>query len=167
MQKFNVTNVKSKRNLLVCEKCSSHFTDYIGRDVHLFEIQIRCCWATRNQNSRHDTIWRQFHCTLLEKNVLSASYKLEYLSGIALGYGLNDRGFESRQEMGIFLLTTAFRPALGPTEPLSNGYQGLFPWGVEHPGRETDHPPPSGAEIKNAWSYTSTPPVCLYDVVLN
>jgi hypothetical protein len=30
-------------------------------------------------------------------------------------YGLDDRGFKSRQELGIFLFTTAFRPALGPT----------------------------------------------------
>jgi hypothetical protein len=25
-------------------------------------------------------------------------------------------------------------------------------------GREADHPPPSSAEVKNEWSYTSTPP---------
>jgi hypothetical protein len=39
------------------------------------------------------------------------------LSGIALGYGLDDRGFESRQGMGIFLFTTASRPALRPIQP--------------------------------------------------
>jgi hypothetical protein len=32
-----------------------------------------------------------------------------WLSGIALGYGLNDRGFETRQGLGIFLFTTASR----------------------------------------------------------
>jgi hypothetical protein len=26
---------------------------------------------------------------------------------------------------------------------------------VERPGREPDHSPPSSAEVKNAWSYTS------------
>jgi hypothetical protein len=38
--------------------------------------------------------------------------------GIALGYGLDDRvlEFDSRRELGIFLLTTAFRTALGPTQ---------------------------------------------------
>jgi hypothetical protein len=40
-----------------------------------------------------------------------------YLSGTALGYGLDDWGFESRQGMGNFLFTTASRPALGPTHP--------------------------------------------------
>jgi hypothetical protein len=29
--------------------------------------------------------------------------------------------------------------------------------GVKRPGREADHSPPSSAEVKNAWSYTSTP----------
>jgi hypothetical protein len=33
---------------------------------------------------------------------------------------------------------------------------GSFP-GVKRPGREADHSPQSTAEIKNAWSYTSTP----------
>jgi hypothetical protein len=30
--------------------------------------------------------------------------------------------------------------------------------GVKLPGREADHSPPSSAEVKNAWSYTSTSP---------
>jgi hypothetical protein len=35
----------------------------------------------------------------------------------ALGYELDDRGFESRQGLGIFLFTSASRPVLGPTQP--------------------------------------------------
>jgi hypothetical protein len=34
----------------------------------------------------------------------------------------------------------------------------IFSQEVKAAGRETDHSPPSSAEIKNAWSYTSTPP---------
>jgi len=45
-----------------------------------------------------------------------------------LCYGLDDRGFESRQEMEIFMFTTVSIPALGPRSLLCNGYQGLFPW---------------------------------------
>jgi hypothetical protein len=30
--------------------------------------------------------------------------------------------------------------------------------GVKRLGREANHTPPSSAEVKNAWSYTSTPP---------
>jgi hypothetical protein len=44
-----------------------------------------------------------------------------------------------------------------------NGYQGSFP-GVKRPGREVNHSPPSSAEVKNEWSYTSTPPICLHCV---
>jgi hypothetical protein len=39
--------------------------------------------------------------------------------------------------------------------------------GVKWPGRQADHSPPSSAEVKNAWSYTSTPPMSLHDVVLS
>jgi len=38
-------------------------------------------------------------------------------AGIALDYGLDDRGFESLQGLGIFLFTTMSRPALGPIQP--------------------------------------------------
>jgi hypothetical protein len=44
------------------------------------------------------------------------------LSGTALSYGLDDRGFESLQGLVIFLFTTAYRPSL-----LSKRYQGLLP----------------------------------------
>jgi hypothetical protein len=40
-----------------------------------------------------------------------------YLSDIDLGYGLDERKFESRQGLGIFLFTTASKSALGPTQP--------------------------------------------------
>jgi hypothetical protein len=33
---------------------------------------------------------------------------------------------------------------------------GAFSLGVKPPGREADNSPPSSAEVKNAWSYTST-----------
>jgi len=42
------------------------------------------------------------------------------------------------------------------------GTKGSFPW-VK---RKADYSPPSSAELKNAWSYTSTPPIRLHGVVL-
>jgi len=38
---------------------------------------------------------------------------------------------------------------------------------VKRTGREADHSRPSSAEVKNAWRYTSTPPVRLHGVVLS
>jgi hypothetical protein len=32
---------------------------------------------------------------------------------------------------------------------------------VEGPRLQTDHSPPSKAQVKNEWSYTSAPPICL------
>jgi hypothetical protein len=45
-----------------------------------------------------------------------------------------------------------------PHSLLSSGYHGLF-LGVKGLGREADHSPPSSAEVKNAWSCTSTFPL--------
>jgi hypothetical protein len=39
--------------------------------------------------------------------------------------------------------------------PMGTG--GSFP-GVKRPGRESDHSPPTTAEVKKMWIYTSTPP---------
>jgi hypothetical protein len=45
------------------------------------------------------------------------------------------------------------------------GTRGYF-HGMKRPGSEADHSPPSSAEVKNVWSYASTPPVHLHGVVL-
>jgi hypothetical protein len=34
-------------------------------------------------------------------------------------------------------------------------------------GHKADLSPPSGAEVKNEWSYTPTPPICLHSMVKN
>jgi len=39
--------------------------------------------------------------------------------------------------------------------------------GEKPPAREADHSLPSSAEVKNAWSYTSTSLMCLHGLVLN
>jgi hypothetical protein len=71
---------------------------------------------------------------------------------LVLGCESYDWEFESRQGVGIYLFTTTSRLALGPTSLLFSGYKG-----VKQSGHETDHSPPPGAEVKNAWSYISTP----------
>jgi hypothetical protein len=74
-------------------------------------------------------------------------------------------GFDSRRGLGIFLFTTASRPALGPTQ--IQWIPGALSLGVKRPRREADHLPPSSAEVKNARSYTSTPAIRLHGVVLS
>jgi hypothetical protein len=44
---------------------------------------------------------------------------------------------------------------------------GALSLGVKRPGREADHSPPSSAEVKNAWSNTSTLPIRLHGMVLS
>jgi hypothetical protein len=69
-----------------------------------------------------------------------------------LGYGLDDRG-----SFPVFPFVTACRPALGPTQPPVQWVPGVVYRGVKRSGREADHSPPSSVEVKNAWSYTTTP----------
>jgi hypothetical protein len=61
----------------------------------------------------------------------------------------------------------ASRPAQGATQPPIQWVPEALSPQVKRPGREVDHSPPSSAEVKNAWGYTSTPPIFLYGVVLN
>jgi len=68
--------------------------------------------------------------------------------------------------LGIFLFTTASRPALDPTQPVIQRVPGVLSPAVKRSGREADHSPPSSAEVKNAWSYNYTPPIRLHGVLL-
>jgi hypothetical protein len=52
---------------------------------------------------------------------------------------------------------------LCPLSLLLNGYSTPFPE-VKRTGRESNHLPASSAEVKNEWSYTSSPPICLHGV---
>jgi hypothetical protein len=47
----------------------------------------------------------------------------------------------------------------GPINLLFSGFQRSF-MGIKWLGLDDDHSPPSSVEIKNEWSYTSTPLVC-------
>jgi hypothetical protein len=70
-----------------------------------------------------------------------------------------------RRGMGIFLFTTASRTALEPTQTPIQWVPGALTLGVKRPGREADHSPASSAEVKNAWSNISAPPLRLHGVI--
>jgi hypothetical protein len=50
--------------------------------------------------------------------------------------------------LGIILVATASRPALGPTQPPTQQVTGALSLGVKRPGCEGEHSPPSSAEVK-------------------
>jgi hypothetical protein len=56
--------------------------------------------------------------------------------------------FDSRWELGIFLFTTAFRTALGPTQPPIQWVPRALSLGIKRPRCEADHSPPSSAEVE-------------------
>jgi hypothetical protein len=91
--------------------------------------------------------------------------------GIATGYGLEDRmigvRFPAGAMMGIFFLDIMSRPPLGSTQSPTQWVSGTLSLGVERPGREADHSPPSRSEVKNAWSYTSILSIGLHGMVFN
>jgi hypothetical protein len=72
--------------------------------------------------------------------------------GIALGYGLDDRDSRVRFPGGgwEFFSSPPLCPERlwGPPSLLSNEYRGSLSLGIKRPGRETDHSPPSSAEVK-------------------
>jgi hypothetical protein len=77
-----------------------------------------------------------------------------------LGYGLNDRGAtvrfpEGANNISLHYLVRNGSGALPASYPMFTG--GIFA-GVKRSARKADHSPQSSAEVKNAWSYTSTLP---------
>jgi hypothetical protein len=65
-------------------------------------------------------------------------------------------GFDFRQ-CKIFLLSTASGPTLGPTQPLISWVLGALSTRVKRPGRDADHSPPSGAEVKKGGAIPPPP----------
>jgi hypothetical protein len=124
------------------------------------------------KNTKEDNLYYVFFSIILLLTVFNVNIDTQYIIGsigIALGYGLDDRGsgVDSRRGLGIFLFTTASRTVLGPTQPPFQWVPGPLSLGVKRPGHEADHSPPSGVEVKNARNYTSTPPIRLHGVVLS
>jgi hypothetical protein len=129
----------------------------------LLYLQMTYCegtWLPLWLTSRFHSIKILF----LLKNVLSTSglclRSLDSSVGIATGYGLDDIGFGVWVPEGSRIFSSPRRPdwLWGSTQPPIQ----CVPWAlspeVKQQGCEADHSPPSCAEVKSMWIYTSTPP---------
>jgi hypothetical protein len=57
-----------------------------------------------------------------------------------------------------FNFSISSKSVLGSTEPSVQWVPGAFFTWVKQQEREADHSPPTSAEVKKTWIYTSTPP---------
>jgi hypothetical protein len=64
-----------------------------------------------------------------------------------MGWTIGVQGFNSQQELGIFLFTMVSRIALGPTHPPTQWIPGALSLEVKQLGHEADHSPPSSAKV--------------------
>ena len=77
---------------------------------------------------------------------------------------MDNPGLESRKVQEIFLLSLKFRPTFGPLLSTIQISSWLI-FGVKRPGRKVNCLLPSSAVVKNEWSYSLFPPICLHGVV--
>jgi hypothetical protein len=80
--------------------------------------------------------------------------------GIVTGYGLEDRGVGVRVPVGqeFSLLHVLQTDSVAHPASYIQWVPGALSSGVKRSGREADHSPPTSAEIKKMWIYTSTTP---------
>jgi hypothetical protein len=103
----------------------------------------------------------QFMCETMQRTLGHKTRKVTQFKGsrdssvgIATGYGLDDRGVGVRVPIG----ERFFSSPSHSDRPLIQWVPGALSPGVKRQGREADHSPPTSAEVKNTWIYTSTPP---------
>jgi hypothetical protein len=153
-----------------------YFLDYLkssGFYIRSLAVQIYCCRAS------HTTTMNTTYClstcyidTSLKQALLfltrSAFCVMQYSSvSIETGIRVGRPEFDSRQGIGIFLLSTTSRPPLGRTQPPIQCVTGSLSPGVKRLGHKADQSPPPNAEVTNAWSNTSTPAIRLHGVMFN
>jgi hypothetical protein len=74
--------------------------------------------------------------------------------GIAFSYGVDGRGVRVRVPGGSKIFLVLIDSEAHPASYRMNAHS----LGVKWLGRDTDHSPPTSAEVKKTWIYTSTPP---------
>jgi hypothetical protein len=110
-------------------------------------------------------IFHIIFCAFICSIVSSGGTRIAQWYSVGLRAGLS--GVRIPAGLGISLITTASRTALGPTQPPIKYVTEAPSMDVKRPGREADHFPPSSVEVQNAWRYTSVPPIRLHGAVLS
>jgi hypothetical protein len=108
------------------------------------------------------TIWKRFYYS----SPISPHHDKRLIPRLWPTGWTTDVRFPAEARKGFFFVFTVSRPALDCTQPSMQWVPGSFPVG-KRPGREAEHSPPSSAEVRKAWSYTSTHPICLPVMMLN
>jgi hypothetical protein len=83
-----------------------------------------------------------------------------------MGWMTQESGFKSQHEQEIILFCTTSKSALGISQSSIQWVLGSLCPLEKWQRRETDHSPPSSAEVKNVWSYALTS-LHLHSMVLN
>jgi hypothetical protein len=112
--------------------------------VHSTEFKIQLPHNTGNFTyERRMSVRRHVICVSLKDE--------DSAGGIATGYRLDDQGIGVRVPVG----SSPQRPdRLRSSQCVSRALSS----GVKRLGCEADHSPPTSAEVKKIWIYTSTPP---------
>jgi hypothetical protein len=108
------------------------------------------------------------HCTLVcaclnTNTYLGAGIVQWHSAGLRAGRS----GVRFPAGAGNLFLHHRVQTGSGDTQPPIQWVPGALSLEVKRPEGEADYSPPSSAEVKNTWSYTSTPPICLHGVVLS
>jgi hypothetical protein len=101
--------------------------------THLKSETWHCPWTT----------WMQSASVLLSF-ILLLSQQIRHSGGLRAWRPC----FDSQQGQEICLFSTAFRPALGPTQPHNQWVTGTLSPAVKRPGPEAGNSPPSSTEVK-------------------
>jgi hypothetical protein len=120
------------------------------------------------RNVAHSPLGFQENCArLLSLLAEMRNGELGWLSSTANRLWIRQSEFDSRKDWEFVFFAIVFRPSLGHAQTPFQLVPVVVSPGLKRLEREADHSPPSSSEVKNAWSYTSTPSIRLHGVVLS
>ena len=107
-------------------------------------------------------IYERPRYTTIEANIHTFIYARHLQQSLQrLRYGLHDSRLLAGSGKKLVSSPETSRPSWGPPSPKFSWFCLSFSE-VKRPGHDVNHSPLSSNEVKNEWSYTSTPPVHLH-----